>query len=263
MSFKKLILSNGILLLLFALSGCTKDDNSTNNQSSANPFLVKEYTIFKGNTLSELEISEKVDFKYNSQGQVTSLTRYLYQSGTLMSSLEKDYAYNGKIILENDYINSKGTKTHVMKSFLTTNNLNHVVYDSSIEVTNPSSRWVRLYIYDNNSKLKYSYIDDTMRGSVFEWNGNNLTHEYLINGLMGRFLIMTHTYGNKKNTINTGNFWNDGEKSENLPEKSVEPNYEYNYTYKIESDGFVSEKITAVSSPGGTPYRYELIVYTR
>jgi hypothetical protein len=59
------------------------------------------------------------------------------------------------------------------------------------------------------------------------------------------------------------NFWNDGMKSANLPISAFEPKYEYKYTYTIESDGFISEELMSVSSPGESPSRFEKKVYTR
>jgi hypothetical protein len=122
---------------------------------------------------------------------------------------------------------------------------------------------VRRRIYQTHTKVSHKYTKDTMDAQVFHWHNGNLTKEYEMNGLMGRVLIMSYNYGTKANTLNTGDFWNNGMKSANLPESATEPNNEYKYTYKIESDGFISEELMSVSSPGGLPYRYEKKVYTR
>lgn len=250
------------IMLTTILSSCTKEDQSTNTPTT-NPMLCKSYSVYSGSSLNTLELSETFEFQYNNQGHVTSKIKSIYENSQLIGSNIFEYSYSGKQITEMTYIKISGNTTLTEKSYLTLNSNKIVISDSNVDATNPSNFRVRKYIYNTNKQLLYSFVGDTTKGSIFDWSNGNLTKEYLFNGLMGRFLIMTHIYGSKSNTMNTGNFWNDGEKSLNLPEKSLEPNYEYNYTYKIESDGFIREKITAVSSPGGSPYRYEKTVYTR
>lgn len=250
------------IMLSTILSSCYKEDSNTNTPTS-NPLLGKSYSVYTGSSLNALELSETFEFQYNAQGKLTSKIQKYYENSISKMAHYFDYTYSGNTIIQNDYFEYNGNKSLLEISYLKLNARNIVISDSNVDATNPSNFRVRKYIYNTNNQLLYSYIGDTTNGSVFDWSNGNLTKEYLFNGLMGRFLIMTHIYGSKTNTLNTGNFWNDGEKSINLLEKSLEPNYEYNYTYKIESDGFISEKITAVSSPGGSPYRYEKTVFKR
>jgi hypothetical protein len=249
------VLFNALLLI-----GCDKEEPS--NNPVLNSFLVKSITLYEGDDLNVLEISSKTTLEYSGQNQLVSKKIDFYQNGTDYGSLYYYYNYYNKLVVESDFFEEGSQKIPLRKTYFKLNDLNHVVEDSTVDLTD-NSTWVIYRTYNDKHQRIYRYSLDTLDGGVFEWVDHNVTKEYLMNGLMGRFLIMSHEYGSKKNTINMGEFWLDGEKSEFLPEKSVEPNYEYHYTYKMELDGFVSEKITAISSPGGVPYRYEKFVYTR
>jgi hypothetical protein len=123
---------------------------------------------------------------------------------------------------------------------------------------------VHHFTYNNQNKRVYRYISDTLDGFVYLWNQNNLEQEFLITQ-MGRFPINSFQYSSTLNTIDLGDFWCNGEKSENLLDKSIDPNtnLEYRYTHKIESDGFVSEQIIANCTTGGEPHWYTKTVFVR
>ena len=263
MLLKNKVYSFALFLLVSIISGCGKEDTNTNNNTTPiDSFLVKSYNLYTGSKLDSLELSENYTFQYNSSGQVVSSLKTGYENGIQVGTIKSNFTYSSNMVIEkmvSKYIGNNGIE---ITSYYKLNNQKLIETDSSIDPNNMSSS-VRKYTYENNKRI-YRYVQDTNNGgNIFQWTGNNQTEEFMKYGTMPRFLIMSHIYGTKKNKNSTGDFWNNGEKSENLPEKSVEPNYEYNYTYKMDSDGFVTEKITAISSPGGTPYRYEKIVYTR
>ncbi|MCL9981195.1 MAG: hypothetical protein NBV77_07090 [Bacteroidia bacterium] len=248
---------NIILLVgLFALYGCEKDP-TTNDEKTA----FKSYSVYEGESLTSMQLTNEFTFKFNAQGLLVLRTNRSYFNGLLQGTWYSDFQYQDNTIVESRSSDMNMSVPYLRMFHLL--NKDRLVVTDSIVVLSNSNNTVNHYTYENGHRI-YNYLDDTMNsGSVFAWKGDNQTHEYLIVGLMGRQEIAAYEYGNKLNTIDFGDFWLDGEKSKNLPEKCTEPNYEYTYTYKIESDGFVSERITAVSSPGGAPYRYEKIVYHR
>jgi hypothetical protein len=244
-------------IALFSFCGCEKEPTTTDDKTT-----FKSYSVYEGETLAELQLTNEVSFKYNAQRQLVLKTEKLYEDGSMMGSIFYDYEYRNNQVIETYSSDFTGTKVAYERGYIFLNANNLVEKDSTVDLSDFTT-YVSHYTYENGHRI-YNYIDDTMNsGSVFAWMGDNQTHEYLISGLMGRFEIAKYEYGNKLNTIDFGDFWLDGEKSKNLPEKCTEPNYEYTYTYKIESDGFVSERITTFSSPGGPPNGYEKIVYHR
>ncbi len=250
------------MLIATLLFSCETD--TENNANNNNKIMVSTMTLYTGNDINNLEKVESYTFKYNNDGNILSKVKSVYEKNTLVGSSYFDYTYTGNTVIEINAIDFGGTKTLVDRTYIKVNSNKLIESDSSFDLTSSSSpALVKRRIYNSNQKVNYIFQRDTTDGFVYDWVNGNLTKEYLFNGLMGRFNIMSYTYGNKANTVNTGDFWNDGMKSANLPESALEPNYEYKYTYTIESDGFISEELISVSSPGGSPYRYEKRVYTR
>ena len=249
---------------LSLISSCNKDENNNTNITK-DSFGCSSYTLYKGNSLNDLKIDQKTSLTYNEQGKLAMKITEMYDNNVLMGTTNCEYTYLPNMVKEKTYLKYMGNIYNSEIIYYSLNNNNLLTFDSAIDQTNPSSVRVTKRMYDNDNHTIFFYLHDTTNdGTKYTWANHNLSNEYLKGGGPNPlFLIMSHTYGNKQNTINLGDFWNNGMKSYNLPEKSVEPNYEYNYTYKIENDGFVSECITAVSSPGGAPYRYEKAVYTR
>lgn len=243
-------------IALFALCGCEKEPTTTVDKTT-----FKSYSVYEGETLDALQLTSEAIFKYNAQGQLVLKTEKLYEDGVNYGSYIYDYEYKNNQVIETYSSDFTGSKVAYERGHIFLNANKLVEKDSTVDLSD-FTHYVSHYTYKNGHRI-YNYMDDTLNsGSVFAWKDDNQTHEFLI-GIMGRFEIAAYEYGSKLNTIDFGDFWLDGEKSKNLPEKFTEPNYEYTYTYKIDSDGFVSERITAVSSPGGAPYRYEKIVYHR
>jgi phage gpG-like protein len=252
-----------ILLIVTLLNSC-ETETETQFNNNINKIQVSTMTVYTGNDVNNLEKKEYYVFKYNSDGNILSKLKNVYENSELVGSDHSDYAYIGNTVIESSIINFGGPKTSIDKTYINLNSNKLISSDSSCDMLNSNSpAVVRRRIYQTHSKVSHKYTKDTMDAQVFHWHNGNLTKEYEMNGLMGRVLIMSYNYGTKANTLNTGDFWNNGMKSANLPESATEPNNEYKYTYKIESDGFISEELMSVSSPSGLPYRYEKKVYTR
>lgn len=252
-------------MCLSLLISCNKEENTNNTTKNLDSVGCSSYTTYKGNSLNDLQIDEKTNLTYNDKGKLVLKTTEMYENNIVRATFYSEYSYLTNLVKEKTYLNYQGTILNSEIIFYGLNSKNLLTFDSSIDQTNPSNVRVTRRMYDNNNHTIFFYLNDTANdGTKYTWSNHNLINEYLVGGGPNPlFLIMSHTYGNKKNTINLGDFWNNGMNSYNLPEKSVEPNYEYNYTYKIESDGFVSEKITTISNIGGSPYRFEKTVYTR
>ena len=250
------------IMLIAALFNSCKTETEFNNNN--NKLQVSTMTLYTGIDVNNLEKKENHVFKYNSDGHILSKLKNVYENNELVGSDHSDYAYIGNIVIESSIINFGGPKTSIDKTYINLNSNKLISSDSSCDMLNSTSpAVVRRRIYHTHQKVSHRYTKDTMDAHVFDWLNGNLTKEYEMNGLMGRVLMMSYHYGTKANTLNTGDFWNNGMKSANLPESAKEPNNEYKYIYKIASDGFISEELMSVSSPGGSPYRYEKKVYTR
>lgn len=261
MKYKFIVLALSTAILV-SFGGCSKDETNT-NQTPTDPFLVKTMTLYTGTSMDKLELDEKTEFQYNGQNQIISRKLTAYQNSYIVKAKTSTFSYSQNMIKEKYYAESIGNNGILLDIYYYVNSQNHVVKDSTIDLVKGYGSVTR-YTYNSNNQRIYSYIGDTTSGSsILEWTGDNITKEYRKYGTMPRMLYASYTYGNVKNTNKTGDFWYDGERSFNLPEKTVDPNYEYAYTYKIESDGFVSECLTTITTTGGSPYRYEKIVYTR
>ncbi len=261
MKFKSIVIVLSALILI-SFESCSKEETST-NQTPTDPFLVKTMTVYSGTSLDQLELDEKTVFQYNGQNQIISRKLSAYQNSYVVGTKTSTFSYSQNMVKEKYSAESIGNNGILLDFYYYLNSLNRVVKDSTVDLVRGYAS-VYIYTYNSNNQRIYSYVGDTTSGcSIFEWTGDNLTKEFSKYGTMPRMLNVSYTYGNLKNLNKTGEFWFDGEKSYNLPEKSVEQNYEYAYSYKIESDGFVSEKITTISNIGGSPYRFEKTVYTR
>jgi hypothetical protein len=181
-------------------------------------------------------------------------------SGTETMVHNFDYTYSGNIIIENDIMTYQNQVIPIQKRWIFLNSDNLMEKDSILDFTNGrTSVKRRLYV---NKHTVNNFSGDTLNGKVYLWEGNNLKKEFIA-GFMGNTLIWSNHYGSKKNTIDMGYFWENGLKSENLPETSEEPNYGHVYAYKIESDGFVSEQLMSQTSGSSTPNYFEKTIYTR
>jgi hypothetical protein len=241
--------------------GCETEAVYNNNKKKLH---VSTMTVYSGIDVNNLEKKEYHVFKYNSDGNILSKFKNIYENNEMVGSDHSDYTYIDNTVIESSIFNFGGPETSINKTYINLNSNKLIYSDSSCDMLNSTSpAVVRKRIYHAHSKVSHRYIKDTMDAHVFDWLNGNLTNEYEMNGLMGRVSIMSYQYGTNVNTLNTGDFWNYGMKSANLPESALEPNSEYKYTYKIESDGFISEESKSVSSPGGSPIRYEKKVYTR
>jgi hypothetical protein len=241
--------------------GCETEAVYNNNKKKLH---VSTMTVYSGIDVNNLEKKEYHVFKYNSDGSILSKFKNIYENNEMVGSDHSDYTYIDNTVIESSIFNFGGPETSINKTYINLNSNKLIYSDSSCDMLNSTSpAVVRKRIYHAHSKVSHRYIKDTMDAHVYDWVNGNLSKEYEMNGLMGRVLIISYNHGTKENTLNMGDFWNTGMKSANLPESATEHNIEYKYTYKIESDGFISEELMSVSSPGGSPYRYVKKIYTR
>jgi hypothetical protein len=252
------------IVYLFAIialfPSCEKDVSNTPGSSS--DLKCKSYNVYDGSDLSELALIQSVSLEYNADNQLVSKIESYYDESELLLTTNHDYTYQQNLVVESVRLNIQGDN-YFSKTFFHLNAQGLVIKDSSIDYDNDIV--VHHFTYNNQNKRVYRYISDTLDGGfVYLWNQNNLEQEFLISQ-MGRFPINSFQYSSTLNTIDLGDFWYNGEKSENLLDKSIDPNTnsEYRYTHKIESDGFVSEQIIAYCPTGGEPHWYTKTVFVR
>lgn len=248
-----------IVSLVFLLIGCDKKSETPAQVSTG--FKCKTLTYYYGNDFANLDKFEVRQFNYNTLGNLVSVVQTFYSGKDTMVH-NFDYTYSGNVVIENDIMIYQKQVIPIQKRWIILNSDNLLEKDSLLDFTN--GRTVvkkRLYL---NKHTVNSYISDTVDGFRFTWNGNNQIDQYIKSTAFDQ-LIWTNHYGTKKNTIDLGDFWENGLKSENLVESADEPHYGHFYTYKIESDGFVSEMLMSQTDgqTGSAPTYWEKTIYTR
>ena len=255
--------NNSFPVLFFAMSalfvGCQKDESTT--QDTPRSLKCKSYKIYEGEDLSELELSQSFSLQYNAQNQLVSTIESYYDESVLLFTTNYDYTYQPNLVIESVRYGTE--KSYSRKSFLHLNAQSLVIKDSTVDYEDEDESKVIHYTYNNQNKRVYKYLSDTLDGGfVYTWKQNNIDQEFRISQ-MGRTPIISCQYNSSLNTIDLGDFWYNGEMSKNLLETVIESDYEYRWTHKTESDGFVSEQNVAISFRGGDPVMYFKFVYVR
>ena len=258
----------GVVSISLGLVGCKKETTVI----APTPKIQYNYgircssmEIYEGDTLTKLPKIEDWTFKYDYEGRIIFKTqRYFKADGSVALTNLYDYKYDNQWVTEAYTMDFNNMQNLLEKKFIKLNALGRMVMDSTIDLSRPNSPTVRKYLYDAKNHLTNDYFSDTLDGRAYGWTGNNLTHNFLMNGLMGRFLTQQDSFGILQNSLDFGDFWESGMRSANLPEKRTEPNYQYTFDYKMDPDGFVTEQLMSVINPTtGKAYHYEKRIFKR